>query len=464
MKKLIIAVLCICFAGALFSQDITGSWGGKLQIQNTRLGIVFHIVKNDTVYETKMYSPDQGAFGLATSKTVFSNNRLEISAGGMGISYTGTFQGDSIEGIFRQGGLQLPLVLKPTQKTDLSRPQEPKPPFPYMTEDVTFRNGVNGNRLSGTLTVPDETGIFPAVILIAGSGPNDRDEAIFGHKPFWVIADHLTRNGFAVLRYDKRGIGQSYGDYAYATTADFASDGEAAFHFLQAQTRIDIKRIALIGHSEGGAIAPMVAANDTTVGAIVLMAGMGVEGSRLLLEQNADLLKMGQVRQDTIDRILAVLETVYPSLKNWKGTEEEKKELSDKFGKLWEAMPASSRGANSREQFISRNMGSMLLPWYRAFLSLNPAGYLEKVKCPVLAVNGEKDIQVDSRQNLEMIRKSLEKGGNKNYTIKPYPGLNHLFQECETGSVGEYGKIEQTISPRFLSDITDWLQHVFAGK
>ena len=194
------------------------------------------------------------------------------------------------------------------------------------------------------------------------------------------------------------------------------------------------------------------------------MAGMGVEGSRLLLEQNADLLKMGQVRQDTIDRILAVLETVYPSLKNWKGTEDEKKELSDKFGKLWEAMPASSRGANSREQFINRNMGSMLMPWYRTFLSLNPAGYLEKVKCPVLAVNGEKDIQVDSRQNLEMIRKSLEKGGNKNYTIKPYPGLNHLFQECETGSVGEYGKIEQTISPRFLSDITDWLQHVFAGK
>ncbi|SFT02146.1 hypothetical protein SAMN05216365_14315 [Porphyromonadaceae bacterium NLAE-zl-C104] len=188
MKKFIIVAFCTYITGALFAQDITGSWAGKLDIQSTKLSIVFHIGKNDTIYETKMDSPDQGAFGLSTSKTVFSGNQLEISATGMGISYTGIFQGDSIKGIFRQGGLQLPLVLKPAKKTVLSRPQEPKPPFPYLTKDVTFPNEVDGNLLSGTLTTPDTMGIFPAVILIAGSGPHDRDESILGHKPFLVMA------------------------------------------------------------------------------------------------------------------------------------------------------------------------------------------------------------------------------------------------------------------------------------
>jgi pimeloyl-ACP methyl ester carboxylesterase len=461
MKKFIILAFCTYVSSVLFAQDITGSWGGKLQIQNTELGIVFHIVKNDTVYETKMDSPDQGAFGLATSKTLFSGNQLEISASGMGISYTGTFQGDSITGVFRQGGIQLPLVLKPVQKTVLSRPQEPKPPFPYQAKDITFPNEVNGNMLAGTLTTPASTGIFPAVILIAGSGANDRDESIFGHKPFWVIADHLTRNGFAVLRYDKRGVAGSNGDYVKATTEDFASDAAAAFNFLKSQNNIDKKRITLIGHSEGGVIAPMVAASDATVGAIVLMAGMGVEGSTLLLQQNADLLKMGQIAQDTVDRVVAAMEKIHASLRNWKGTKDEQKELGDKFGILWESMPASYREMGSKEQYIRGNMGAMLSPWFRFFLSLNPAVYLEKVKCPVLAVNGEKDIQVCAPQNLQAIGQSLEKGGNKNYTIKSYPGLNHLFQECETGSVEEYGKIEQTISPQFLSDITDWLKNGF---
>ena len=458
MRKFILVAFCVYFTTALFAQDITGSWEGKLQIQNTKLRIVFHIERTDGGYESKMDSPDQGAFGLATSKTTFSDNQLEILASGMGISYTGTVQGDSIAGIFRQGVMQLSLVLKPAQKTVLSRPQEPEAPFPYRIEDITFSNEANGNILAGTLTAPNGTGIFPAVILIAGSGPHDRDESILGHKPFWVIADHLTRNGFAVLRYDKRGIGKSNGNYATATTHDFASDVIAALNYLQSQGNIDKKRIALIGHSEGGVIAPMVAANDKRVGAVVLMAGMGMEGGKLLLQQNADLMKHQQIPQDSIDDVKDVLEPIYQSLKNWKGTEAEQKKLTDQFGLLWETMPASARGAGSREQFIGGNMGAMLSVWYRSFLSLNPADYLQKVKCPVLAANGEKDIQVEARQNLHAIEESLKKGGNKKYTIKSYPDLNHLFQECETGAVDEYGKIEQTISPQFLSDMTNWLK------
>lgn len=464
MKKFIIVAFCTYITSAVFAQDITGSWAGKLDIQSTKLSIVFHIGKNDTIYETKMDSPDQGAFGLATSKTVFSGNQLEISATGMGISYTGIFQGDSIKGIFRQGGLQLPLVLKPAKKNVLSRPQEPKPPFPYLTKDVTFLNEVDGNLLAGTLTTPDTMGIFPAVILIAGSGPHDRDESIFGHKPFLVMADHLTRNGFAVLRYDKRGVARSNGDYVNATTEDFASDVTVAFNYLKSQVYVDKKRIALIGHSEGGIIAPMVAANDKTVGAIVLMAGTGVEGNELLKQQNTNLMKMGQISQDTIDQVIATLETIYIDLKEWRGTVDEQKELSSKFGVLWESMPVSFRGTNGREHYISGNMGAMLSPWYRFFISLNPSEYLEKVECPVFAANGEKDIQVEARQNLQAMEESLERGGNRNYTIKSYPGLNHLFQECETGSVREYGEIEQTISPQFLSDMTSWLKNIFSEK
>lgn len=461
MKKIVIVALCSLISTVLMAQDITGSWAGKLQIQNTQLGIVFHIEKKDSVYETKMDSPDQGAFGLNTSKTHFSGNQLEITASGMGITYTGTFHNDSITGIFRQGGMQFPLVLKPSQEKLMSRPQEPKPPFPYPTKDVTFTNESSGNILSGTLTTPASTGLFPAVILIAGSGPNDRDETVFGHKPFLVIADYLTRNGYSVLRYDKRGVGKSNGDYANATIQDFASDAAAALAFLKSQGNIDKNRIALIGHSEGGTIAPMVAANDTSVAAIVLMAGMGVKGSELMIQQNTDLLKVAHVSQDVIDKVKVALEEIYASIQNWENSDDEQKKLRSRIGEIWELLPASSQKTSNKEQYVTANMRVIIQPSYRYFLSEIPTEYIEKVQCPVFAVNGEKDIQVEAQQNLQAIREALEKGGNKDYTIKAYPGLNHLFQECETGSVQEYGKIEQTISPQLLSDMTDWLKHVF---
>lgn len=460
MRKITLCFICICFSFVLMAQEITGLWAGKISIQNAKLSIVFHIEKTDSGYDTKMDSPDQGAYGLSTSKTVVQNNQLEISADNLGLSYSGFMMGDSIMGILRQSGMEMPLILHPAEKRELVRPQEPMGPFPYKSNDVTFRNEKDGIMLSGIIALPDTVGQFPAVVLIAGSGPNDRDETIMGHKPFLVIADHLSRNGFAVLRYDKRGVGKSEGHYATATTIDFAEDAAAAFHFLKMHRNIDPKRIALMGHSEGGVIAPMIAVDDKSVAAIGLMAGMGVDGSKLLLQQNATIMQMQQLPQETIDETLAVLEEIHGKIKKWDGSEEARSELTVMMGQLWNVLPPSIQNAQSKEQHVSSNLAAMVSPWYRYFLAIDPADYLSKVKCPVFAANGEKDIQVDATQNLDAIRSSLKKGRNKKVTIQSYPGLNHLFQECETGAVAEYAKIEQTFSPQVLSDITRWLKTV----
>ncbi len=264
---------------SLAAQEITGSWSGTLNVMGNRLPVVFNISRTDSLYSTTMDSPAQNAFGVPTTKTTFSGNRLEIVATGLGIFYQGTVQEDSIIGTFNQGGIPFPLVLKQSGKPLLNRPQEPLPPFPYRSEEVKFPNKKDEIELSGSLTIPDSTGRFPAVVLIAGSGPHDRDETIFGHKPFLVIADHLTRNGFVVLRYDKRGIGNSTGDYQGATTRDFAADAAAAVAYLKTRREVMQSAIGLIGHSEGGLIAPMVASSGKhDIRFIVLMAGMGENG------------------------------------------------------------------------------------------------------------------------------------------------------------------------------------------
>lgn len=450
-------------AATISAQEITGSWSGQLNIQGTKLGIVFHIEKNDTVYVTKMDSPNQGALGLPTTNTTFIDNNVEIKAAALGITYQGTLDADSIVGLFKQSGAEFPLTLKKNgaNVVQFNRPQEPKPPFSYISKDVVFENKEAKIELAGTLTLPDSTGVFPAVILIAGSGPNDRDETVFGHKPFLVIADYLTQHGFAVLRYDKRGIKQSKGDYASATTEDFATDAAAAVTFLKTLKNIDKKNIALIGHSEGGIIAPIVASKDKTVKAIVLMAGSGISGRDILLDQNKTGMTLGGLDSETIDVILPRINAVFDDIINWKNTENDRTILRDNLNFVWDKMPIMWQLKNKKEQYVNTNFRAMSSPWFRQFIALNPATYLEKVKCPIFVLNGEKDMQVRFEENLSAIENALIKGGNQQYEIKAYPSLNHLFQECETGNVSEYGQIEQTISPEVLSDIEEWLKNSF---
>lgn len=454
-------LLTFCFAllsSIVFAQDIIGSWNGTLDIMGNKLPLVFHISKTDTLYSTKMDSPAQNALGLPTSKTTFIDNKLEIVATGLGIFYQGTLDGDSISGTFNQGGVSFPLVLKQSDKPIYNRPQEPKPPFPYKVEEIAFPNKKDKIDLAGTLTIPDSAGTFPAVVLIAGSGPLDREETVFGHKPFLVIADYLTRNGFAVLRYDKRGLFQSGGDFASATVEDFATDAEAAINYLKTRKEVDKSTIGLIGHSEGGMVAPMIAAQNKNVDFVILMAAPGIKSTEIVLEQNRLSLDAMNIEPENMEKSLTMLKEILNGLTKWEGTVPNQTVLRDQLSQLWEQLPLLVKLKQKKEPFVRSQYNQMVKPGYRSFLKVNPADYLEKLKCPVLAINGEKDTQVNASANLKAIHIALQKAGNNDVEIKSYPNLNHLFQDCETGNADEYSKIEQTISPDVLEDMMKWMK------
>ena len=462
MMKLIISLtVSLLSIMGLYSQEIVGTWHGAIKVQGIELEIVFHIEKQDSGYTSLMDSPTQGAFGIATTKTTFKSEQLEVVIANLGAFYQGKLKNDTITGTFNQGGMPFPLILSRTEKKVQLRPQEPKAPYPYDVEDIVFTNTKEKIDLAGTLTIPKGKKKYPAVILIAGSGPNDRDETIFNHKPFWILADYLTRNGIAVLRYDKRGTGESKGEYFTATTQHFAEDAESAFNYLKTRKEIDPSNIGLIGHSEGGVIAPMIAAQNKEIKFIVLMAGLGVTGTELVLTQHEHAFKNSSLTKEEMESLNQALEKVYSSVTGWTeyvGTNQERNQLKEELSNLWLKLPKEMQGDGQKELFIEKTTANITAPWFRHFLKTNPLGYLQKLTIPVLAINGENDTQVEYKINLNAIDAALKKGNNKHYTIKSYPHLNHLFQESTTGELDEYGKIEQTISPEVLSDITKWIK------
>ena len=456
--SLFVALITTTFISA---QEITGTWQGTLNVQGTKLEIVFHIEKQLNGYTSLMDSPTQGAYGIKTTNTIYENEKLQITATDLGLFYQGTAKNDSIMGIFNQNGMPFPLTLVRTEKKTQLRPQEPKAPFPYKIEEIEFTNAKENINLAGTLTLPQKKEKSSAVILIAGSGPNDRDETIFGHKPFWVLADYLSRNGIAVLRYDKRGVEKSGGEYFTATTQDFADDAEAALNYLKSRKEIDSSSIGLIGHSEGGIIAPMIASQNKDVKFLVLMAGLGVSGIELSLAQNQFAFNKASLSDKEKDSLNEILKKVFTSTDNWTeyvGSEAERSALKNELNILWQNLPMKIRGQVTKETFIEKTTANIATPWFRHFLKVNPPIYLQKLSIPVLAINGEKDTQVDYKCNLSAIESALIEGGNIKYEIKTYPNLNHLFQESNTGEIDEYVKIEQTISPKVLSDVTKWIE------
>jgi len=458
MHKTLFSVILFFTTAFLYSQDITGTWEGLIKTGNTRLRLVFHIERNDTSFTTTMDSPDQGAFGLPTSRTTFNENKLEIVASGLGLFYRGLWERDSMKGTFNQGGIPFPLILKRPGMPLYSRPQTPTAPLPYMSEEVIIPQKKDSLFLSGTFTLPDGKGVFPAVVLIAGSGPNDRDETLFGHKPFLVISDFLTRQGFAVLRYDKRGVGKSTGDYSKATIRDFAEDAKAVVEYLRQRKEIHSSHIGLLGHSEGAIVAPMVAANSNTVHFMVLMAGPGTKGIDVIMDQNENAMKTQGMEPETMVKLQQINREMFESLLTWDGSESHRTALRDKLSYLWEQLPILTKLKVKKEPYLRSQFNALITPWYRSFLATDPAVYLEKVSCPVLAINGEKDTQVPAEKNLTAIKKALEKGKNFRNKTQIYPGLNHLFQESITGQTDEYAKSEQTISPLVLTDITNWMK------
>ena len=437
------------------AQDITGQWHGVLK--EIQLRLVLNISKTDTGYSSTMDSPDQGTKGIPVTTTSFEDSTLQIAVINLGITFSGELTDNNIKGTFVQNGFRMPLELsrEKIEKLAINRPQEPKMPYPYYTEEVTFNNEQANITLAGTLTLPKKEGKnHPVVILITGSGPQDRNEELVGHKPFLVIADHLTKKGIAVLRYDDRGFGQSTGDFETATSADFAFDVESAINYLKTRKEIDSTKIGLIGHSEGGLIAPMVASKSKDVNFIILLAGTGIPGDQLLLLQGGLIEKAMGRSQSEIEKSMAIRKKVIDITVKSDDITTLRNDLNAYLKN--ESSALIPEGTNA-EQFISAQVNFMATPWMVYFLRHDPAKVLEKVTCPILAVNGEKDLQVPPEENLTAIGHALKRGGNSNVTLMEFPSLNHLFQECETGSPSEYGVIEQTFSPMVLTEISSWI-------
>lgn len=453
-------------AQAIGSHTIEGSWQGTLQ---GMLRIVVHVKRGEGgALAGTLDSPDQGAMGLPLDSLAFAGDSLRFELRVARGAYAGRMSTDGAEiaGQWSQGGFTLPLTLR-RQETpiEMRRPQEPKRPYPYAEDTVRVQNREGGVSLAGTLTLPAFRGPFPCAVLVTGSGPEDRDETVFGHRPFLVLADHLTRQGIAVLRLDDRGVGGSSGRFATATTEDFASDVLAAVRFLKTRREIDAKRIGLVGHSEGGLIAPIAAVRSKDIAFLVLMAGPGLPGEEVLYAQGALIARAQGASEEYIAAQRRLQERLFAVIKDEADTAVAVRRIREAFGDYVAVLPDEQRRAIGDGQAIVESQVRLLRsPWFRYFLTHDPRPTLRRVRVPVLALNGEKDLQVPPRENLAAIEAALGSGGNRDVTVKELPGLNHLFQTATTGAVTEYARIEETIAPAALEEMSRWILSRSASK
>jgi len=442
-------------------KEIEGSWTGKLNAAGMELRMVFNFTMTaaDTLKAT-LDSPDQAAQGIPLGGVRLAGDSLFVDAPMLKGYYKGTLTSDTtVRGVWTQLGKEYPLnVSRQEAPPVILRPQEPKPPFPYKAEDVTFRNSTEGFDLAGTITLPEGSGPFPAVVLISGSGAQDRDETLLGHKPFLVLADHLTRNGIAVLRYDDRGVGKSKGNMMNATSMSLAGDAEAAVTYLLSRPEIDKKMIGLAGHSEGGLIAPMVASRNGNVAFVVSLAGPGVKGYDIIIRQTRDIQTASGIPEKDIEETIKTNGKLFEMVMAEADQRKVAKNAMEWYNKELDGKGVTPEERKTMMAQFTQGLLSVNSPWFRYFLAAEPAEYWSKVKVPVLALNGEKDLQVSAEVNLPAIKASLKKAKNRKVTIQSLPGLNHLFQHSTTGSPAEYASIEETISPEVLGIITDWIK------
>jgi pimeloyl-ACP methyl ester carboxylesterase len=446
------AVLCLTMCAQAQTKTVEGDWQGTLSAGSLKIRIGLHLSKDAAGNLTaKVDSIDQSVMGIAVKTVTLKGTRLTLDIPAMHGGFEGTLNtdGSQIAGTLTQGAA-LPLTFKRVDKVaTLNRPQEPKPPFPYDAVDVAYEN--SGIKLAGTLTVPRGAGPFPAAILITGSGPQDRDEALFGHKPFWVIADHLTRHGIAVLRLDDRGVGQSTGNSTMIGVEEMAGDVLAGVHFMKGRKEIDGGRIGLIGHSEGGIVGPLAAAQSPDVAFVVMLAGTGVNGEQVLYLQSEMVIRSMGGGDDAVKQNRKLQELLFGVLHQEKD-EKDRQVMIQKFRDAWKA----DRGSDAPKE-MEAQFGGITSPEMMSFVLFDPAEALRKVKVPVLAMNGSRDVQVPPVQNLPAIVAALTAGGNPDVTAIELPGLNHLFQHCKTCAPTEYGVLEETFSYEALEIMTDWI-------
>ncbi len=409
----------------------------------------------------KMDSLDQAANDLPIDTITSEGGVVRFEARALSLSYEGKLNDDGSEivGNLKQGPATFPVTFKRTEKAPtLGRPQDPQKPYPYSEEEVSYENTIDKVRLTGTLTLPPSRKPVPAVVLITGSGGQDRNETLLGHRPFLVLADHLTRRGIAVLRVDDRGMGGSAPGSPNATSENYAEDVLAGVAFLKGRKEINPRQIGLIGHSEGGMIAPIAAVRSKDVAFIVMMAGMGQTGTDVILMQGDLLQKASGSGPEMITQVRKAFEQIFAILKAEKDNVAAEKKIREAVVSQMATMTEAQKKAFAPVLgTINAQMKMYVSDWFRYFLLFDPGPTLAKVRIPVLAIVGEKDLQVPPQENLVLIEAALKKGGNKNYTILLMPGVNHLFQTAKTGSPSEYGVIEETVSPTALQTISDWI-------
>jgi pimeloyl-ACP methyl ester carboxylesterase len=399
----------------------------------------------------RLDSLDQGALGLPVDEVALRDRTVSLRMKQLGASYSGTVSDDgaTITGEWIQGRA-LPLVFRRGAPEPPRRPQEPKGPRPYRDEEVAFDSA--GATLAGTLTIPKDKGPYPAVVLVSGSGPQDRDETISGHRPFLVLADHLARQGVAVLRYDDRGVGRSTGSLAATTTLDYADDVKAALATLRKRPEVDAKRLGVIGHSEGALVAALVASQDPDLAFVVMLEGPGVPGEQLLYEQAALIARAGGATPDMIAQQKALQERIFAVIKEESDPAAARRAIAAVLEPAFAQAPEAQRAAA-----IDAQATWALSPWMRHFIAYDPAPALRAVKCPVLALFGEKDLQVPPAQNAAPVEAALKAAGHPDSAVRRLPGLNHLLQTAGTGLPAEYSAIEETVSPAALDAIGAWI-------
>ena len=456
----------LMLAGAVSAQapGIAGIWLGTLEAGPVKLRIAFHIAADSNGGLTATAdSLGQNVLGIPVSQTTLNGSKLHLDMPAMRAQYDGTLSADGMEiaGTFTQGAA-LPLNLKRVERIEgPNRPQEPKQPFPYESMDAGYDNA--GVHLAGTLTVPKGPGPFPAALLISGSGPQDRDETLLGHKPFWVIADYLTRRGIAVLRVDDRGVGKSTGSSTPATLDDMAGDVLAGVAFLKSRKEIDPKHIGVIGHSEGGMVGPLAASKSSDIAFVVMLAGPGVSFQQAIdahQSQAEAVMRQAGASEDAISWNNAIQSMIIRVLRTQADPGAALLEMRAELDQMKAALPEAQRKAMDTPQAsaqMNQQFAALSTPEMRGILLYDPAQALRKLKIPVLALNGSRDVQVLATLNLPAIEAALKQAGNRDFATREMPGLNHLFQTCKACTIAEYGDIEETFAPAGLEAMGDWI-------
>jgi hypothetical protein len=469
--KLLVLILFSLFlfqtSGA--QKNIQGTWQGKLSVAGNALRMVVHIKEQNGSYAATLDSPDQGVKGIPVGNVQLVADSLHLDVAVAKAKLSARLVNDStLNGQWQQGGAAFPIALTKSAADSgatatPNRPQTPVPPFRYDSKDVRYSNADKSIQFGATVTRPFGNGPFPAVVLITGSGPQNRDEELLGHKPFAVIADDLTRRGFLVLRADDRGVGQSTGDRTNATSKDFAEDAIAALDYLRSLPEVDKNKLGLLGHSEGGMIAQMVGAQQQDLAFLVMLAAPGIPVIELMALQNEAVLLSAGLSKEAVEQYLALYRPLLAAIAAAPAAQAETVAMQvvdnwiKKTPKATVMMTTNISDKASKQKFVTAFSKQVSNPWFNYFLQYNPDDYLIQLKAKVLALNGDKDVQVTSAANLAGLEASLKKSKSPQYNIVALKGLNHLFQHCNKCTVNEYGELEEAIAPEALEAIGNWL-------